>query len=147
MVAPDLDIHRIHATDTSLLQQFLETAGNSLETFRYFASRPLTVITNHLVTIVLSENGMPIGYGHLDKDGETVWLGIAVKEQMKGKGFGRRIMKFLVTAADELQLQQIMLTVDKSNSGAIALYKQFGFVEAGMINEQSVKMIRKSNHA
>jgi ribosomal protein S18 acetylase RimI-like enzyme len=142
MVSPAIHFHPVRAGNISLLQSFLENAGTSLSSFRYYAARPLSVISNHLVTVVITEDGQPAGYGHLDKDGDTIWLGIAVKEDRKGKGLGNSIMNYLVSAGDELQLEKICLTVDYDNTAAISLYKKFGFAEAGMINERSLKMMR-----
>jgi ribosomal protein S18 acetylase RimI-like enzyme len=142
MVADIIGMHAVTSEDPSLLQEFLADAGSSLASFRYYSSRPFSVIKNHLVTIVMTENGKAIGYGHLDKDGDTVWLGIAVSEQSKGKGFGSRIMQYLVSAGEEFGLKQIHLTVDNDNATAIRLYERFGFVKDKMINDQSLKMIK-----
>ena len=50
------------------VKQFLSNAGKSLETFRYFAKRPLSAMENHLLTLLALDGNTPIGYGHLDKD-------------------------------------------------------------------------------
>jgi hypothetical protein len=69
----------------------------------------------------------PIGYGHLDKEGDKTWLGVAVISRMRGKGFGERILFYLINRAKSMCLDKIHLSVDIINEGAIALYKKYGF--------------------
>lgn len=133
--------------DTTLLQQFIGGAGTSLQSFRYFQTRPLTVIENHVCTFLLIDNHTPIAYGHLDVSDEatiaahcgseekqtdmftkTIWLGIAVSESQKGKGFGKLMMDRLLYFAKENAITQIKLSVDNDNTAAIKLYEKVGFV-------------------
>ena len=139
MVA-DSVIQVIKPGDEQLLQQFLAGAGGSLQSFRYFNSRPLSVIGNHVVTAILLHNNSAVGYGHLDKDGDKVWLGIAVAEDFKGQGLGNKIMAFLIAQAKKNKLPRIYLTVDAANINAIKLYEKFGFVFVKDINEKSIMM-------
>ncbi|HLG03996.1 MAG TPA: GNAT family N-acetyltransferase [Bacteroidia bacterium] len=118
---------RITKSNTHLLQKFLDRAGSSLETFRYFAKRPLTVVENHVATWVIEEHGHIEAYGHLDKEGETVWLGIAVTEIARGKGFGRHMMRRLMESVEALGLRRVKLSVDNINGPAIKLYRESGF--------------------
>ncbi|MHB8259834.1 MAG: GNAT family N-acetyltransferase [Bacteroidia bacterium] len=132
---------------TALLQQFIEGAGTSLQSFRYFQTRPLTVIENHICTFLLIEDNTPIAYGHLDVSDEatiaahcgveekqpnlftkTIWLGIAVSESQKGRGFGKLMIDRLLYFAKENAITQIKLSVDNNNTAAIKLYEKVGFV-------------------
>lgn len=142
MVDELVSIKEIGNSDYVLLDKFLQNAGRSLSSFRYFNSRPTSVIENHLVTAVLIHNNAAVGYGHLEKVSDVIWLGIAVSENMIGKGFGKLIMSFLVTRADEMNLPHITLTVDKSNIKAIKLYTHFGFLYVRDINEHVQLMDR-----
>jgi ribosomal protein S18 acetylase RimI-like enzyme len=136
----DYNIHRINAGDTSQLDQFIHSAGSSLRTFRYFQNRPYSVLENHLVTCLLMNENKPIGYGHLDRNGDTVWLGIAVAEVFKGMGLGKLIMDFLVSTAKSKRLSKVKLTVDDGNIPAISFYKKFGFISQGALNENCLLM-------
>ena len=109
-------------TDYKVLQQFLDRAGSSLRTFRYFNHRPLTVVTNHLCTLIGLVDGRPVSYGHLDKEDGIVWLGICVAESEKGKGYGDQMMDALLEHRGE-----ISLAVDLDNLGAQKLYEKKGF--------------------
>jgi GNAT superfamily N-acetyltransferase len=115
--------------DIQLLSTFLKDAGNSLNTFRYFGKRPLECIQNHRYTIlVLNENEGPVAYGHLDPQGDILWLGICVSESQVGKGYGKMIMTALTEKADSDGISELILQVDKANANAVSLYKKFNFI-------------------
>lgn len=111
-------------TDLKKLQKFLDENQIGRKTFRYYEKRDLKVINNHICTILFEDNGESIGYGHLDKENDVVWLGIMVGDNLKGKGYGKKILSQLITKINN----DIFLTVDKDNHSATSLYKKFGFV-------------------
>jgi ribosomal protein S18 acetylase RimI-like enzyme len=143
MVMQDLELKILAKTDTELVKAFVENAGNSTETFRYFNKRPFEIIQQHVVTIVALYNNQPIAYGHLDKDGDTIWLGIAIAEAFRGKGLGKVVMQELVNQADARQIATVALSVDKANVNAIHLYQKFQFEHQGELNETVLLMKRK----
>ena len=114
-------------TNVYLLDRFLRRAGSSLVTFRYFATRPFSTVQNHVCTWVIEDRGEVEAYGHLDREGETVWLGIAVTCHVRGKGFGRAMMDRLMASARALGVTAVRLSVDNANEVAIRLYERFGF--------------------
>lgn len=122
-----MNFTRINISNSHLLENFVSRAGKSLETFRYFAKRPYSVVENHVCTWAIVEDGQTEAYGHLDKEGDTIWLGIAVTDHAKGKGYGRLMMQRLMDSALALGLQQVKLSVDHVNEAAIKLYERFGF--------------------
>jgi len=113
--------------DLKTLRAFLENAGSSLNTFRYFARRDLTAIGDHVLTVLSLENNVPVSYGHLDPENELVWLGICVSEEAAGKGHGNSMMTYLIDYAKRKDLREIYLKVDADNSRAKSLYDKFGF--------------------
>jgi len=113
--------------DLSALQSFLENAGDSLNTFRYFSKRDLSVIGGHVLTVLSMEDGVPVGYGHLDPENDVVWLGICVSQNAAGKGHGKAMMSYLVDFARNRNISEIYLKVDADNSRAVSLYHKFGF--------------------
>lgn len=122
-----LQFKRVDISNTHLLENFVKRAGKSLDTFRYFAKRPYTIVQQHACTWVILEDGQAEAYGHLDKEGDTVWLGIAVTDHARGKGYGRAMMQRLMDSALALGLQRVRLSVDHVNENAIRLYERFGF--------------------
>jgi ribosomal protein S18 acetylase RimI-like enzyme len=129
MSAGQLSVREIKCVenDLKMLQTFVANAGDSLKTFRYFATREVSVIGGHVLTVLLLDDGMPVGYGHLDPEGDAVWLGICLAAASRGRGYGRTIMEYLVESARRMGIPEIDLKVDADNSPAISLYRDFGF--------------------
>ena len=111
-----------------LVEEFLRNAGSSLDKFRYYRSRPVEAIKNHLVTLVALKGKKAVGYGHLDSENGKIWLGTAIAEVEKGNGLGKMIVERLITEANNKGVKTITLTVDNDNDAAIALYKKYDFV-------------------
>ncbi len=119
--------YRVTSPSDPLLKAFLDGAGDSLKTFRYFAKRPLEVIGNHVCTWLWIDEEEPVAYGHLDREGDTIWLGIAVQEQHRGKGYGSLMMTLLIDTAKGAGIRSLRLSVDHDNAAAIDLYERNGF--------------------
>ena len=125
-----MEILRITPENRHLVTAFLEIAGaNTLEKFRYYQSRPLEIIDNHVATFVIFHKNQSIAYGHLDKEEDTIWLGIAIVETFHGQGIGKLMMCHLLTFARLEKIPNIKLAVDRDNDAAIPLYQKFGFKE------------------
>lgn len=134
MVIQNLEIKKANITD---LKIFIDNAGRSLKTFRYFQSRPLKIIENHIITVLLFSENIPVAYGHLEKEGENIWLGIAVSYAYKSNGYGNLILNYLINYAVIHNIKNIKLTVDKDNIVAIKLYEKNGFKFELDLNENS----------
>jgi ribosomal protein S18 acetylase RimI-like enzyme len=121
---------RVEAIDSDFdnLNCFLTNAGSSLKKFRYFSTRDVEVIRNHIYTILLTnDNSEPVAYGHLDPEDNKVWLGICVSEKFINQGLGSRIMASLTEKADSIFINELYLQVDIDNVSAVNLYKKFNF--------------------
>ena len=66
-------------------------------------------------------------------------LGIAVAAAHRGRGIGVALMSEAFAWADEVGVQKIVLSVYPHNTGAIALYRRFGFAEEGRLARHSRK--------
>ena len=127
---------RITSQNRSLVTNFLEHAGaGTLEKFRYFQSRPLEIIDNHVATFIIRHESNAIAYGHLDKEDENIWLGIAIAEAFHGRGLGNLMMTHLLAFARIQKIPTIKLAVDIDNHSAIPLYQKFGFKEVNRIKK------------
>lgn len=123
-----MDIIQITPQDHRLVRGFLDIAGaGTLEKFRYFNSRPLEIMNEHLATFVIRHQAQSIAYGHLDPENEIIWLGIAIAKGFQGQGLGTLLMTHLLTYARLHDLKMLKLAVDTDNNAAIFLYKKFGF--------------------
>lgn len=119
-----MNIISITNKNVNLLKKFIEL--NDSKNFRYFNSRNVNVIKNHIVTLLVIDDNDIIGYGHLDFE-KYIWLGICVLKKFRGKGYGKLIIKKLIEVANKKNIENIFLTVDKENIPAINLYKKFDF--------------------
>ncbi len=123
-----MEIIRITATNRPLVTDFLKIAGaTTLQKFRYYDSRSLDIMDHHLATFVIRHQDSSIAYGHLDREEDTIWLGIAIAENFQGKGLGTLMMTHLLSYARLQEIPKIKLAVDLDNEAAIPLYKKFGF--------------------
>lgn len=69
----------------------------------------------------------PVGYGYVDE--HTPELAVAVVPNARGLGVGSALMRALLAQAREDGYGALSLAVDRHNEGAIALYRQFGFLQ------------------
>lgn len=111
----------------NLLRDFLEFLGRGAHSFRYFSKRDLSVVRDHVTSIILQVAGRPIGYGHIEIESEVSWLGIAVAGDSVGNGWGSVIISKLLNSACDYGLREVDLKVDPDNSAAIRLYSKHGF--------------------
>ena len=119
-------IIEITEKNTVLLFNFIK--NNTLpNTFRYFNRRSINVINNHLLTLILVDKELPVGYAHIDFDHNKYWLGICILENYQGNGYGKKIMEYIFNNEKIKNIDNIYLTVDKLNIIAINLYKKFKF--------------------
>ena len=131
-----MEITRITNHNLKLLKEFIVSMGNSSNSFRYFKTRTIRAIDNHMVTFIgIIEENIPVCYGHLDVEEDLIWLGICVTAAYKGRGYGNCMMERLILYAKHNNVNEINLSVDKSNLSAIHLYEKFGF-----------KMVKENEH-
>lgn len=143
----DISLVDINSNNSSLITQFLNGASESIKSFRYFNSRPLSVISNHIKTVIALCDNKPIGYGHLDKESNTIWFGVAISDNFKGKGIGKKITTYLINYADCSEIIELKLSVDINNVIAINMYKKFGFTIDKKLNTNVLIMKRNNNEA
>lgn len=123
-----MKIVKIDEAAIGLLRKFISLIGASGSSFRYFHTRPAEIISNHVVTLLgLDDAGTPVCYGHLDREDDTVWLGICVAEGHTGQGLGGKMMTALLDAGDRAGIREIKLSVDNNNLSGIHLYEKNGF--------------------
>lgn len=79
------DILASNLGDCDNLQTFLDNLSQEENGFRYYERRKFDVLENHLRTLLVFSGNDPIGYGHLDREADKVWLGIAIQSSFTGK--------------------------------------------------------------
>lgn len=125
------------------VESFMKDCDDSFNYFRYYEKRSFDVINNHIQTILLYEMNKPIGYGHLEEENGKVWLGIILRNDKKGKGYGKYIIEYLVDYNKKNKGGPVFLTVDIKNSVAINLFEKSGFKIDSKFNNRSYLMKHK----
>jgi perosamine synthetase len=117
----------INENNTSYLEEFINKIDS--HNFRYFKNRTVSVIKNHFLTIVLTDNNIPFGYAHIDLDDDIYWFGICLHKEYQGKGIGNKLMEYIFNHCKVKKLNKVYLTVDTDNFAAFHLYKKHNFIE------------------
>lgn len=122
-------IIEVDNTNKELLETFIPKM-NCNTFFRYFKKRDINIIQNHIVTLLIMDNDVHVGYVHIDHD-DKYWFGIYIDDLYQNRGLGNKIMKYLLYHYHykTKDLSEIHLTVDNDNERAIKLYKKHDFVE------------------
>ena len=126
---PNFDIEQIKNSkaDIKKLESFIENSKENQTNFRYFLNRDLSVVANHRYTILLKIDQEYLGYAHLDREDDDVWLGISISKKIQCLGFGNILMEDLISYAKRTNLKKIKLSVDFENAKAENLYEKYGF--------------------
>jgi ribosomal protein S18 acetylase RimI-like enzyme len=133
------NIIEITESNKEVLEKFI--SNNILpNSFRYFDKRKSDVIKHHVITIILLDFNLPIGYAHIDFDDNTYWFGICILDDYKNKGYGTQLMKYIFNHEKIKKINEIHLTVDKINNNAMHLYLKFHFI---IIDEKDTLFIMK----
>lgn len=133
-----MNIIEINNYNISFLQNFLK--NDIPKTFRYFNKRNIKVIENHFLTVILIVDNREIGYAHIDFDDGKYWFGICILSDYQGKGYGKKLIQFVLNNSKLRNIKEIYLSVDKINENAIKLYKNFNFI---IISETETYFIMK----
>ena len=90
------------------------------------------LLTDWALGIVAERDGRAVAYvGMLIALDEGQITNVAVHPDLRRAGLGAAVVEAMVVEARRLGLTQISLEVRASNQAAIALYRRFGFFEAG----------------
>lgn len=82
--------------------------------------------------LVLEHQGEIRGYAILSvAAGEAHILNLCISPELRGYGYGARLLDELLARSRALQVQQVLLEVRPSNETAVLLYKKRGFVRIG----------------
>jgi ribosomal protein S18 acetylase RimI-like enzyme len=103
--------------------------------FRYFDSRTIDCLQNHITTLLFKSKDEIFGYTHIDKHNDKYWFGIYIVPEFRHKKLGKLLMNY--TIQNNIYLcNTIYLTVDSNNIPAIQLYKKYGFIEINTDNNK-----------
>jgi len=89
--------------------------------------------------ILVTENGEPLGfaaYGKMDDDDTWKLHKIYVLPNTQGKGLGRRLLEYVITAVKKHGAQQLILNVNRYNK-ARQFYERLGFT---VLHEEDINI-------
>jgi len=94
--------------------------------------------------VAVGADGHVVGHLYIQREDHPVTrhvasLGIAVSAEARGRGIGTALMDQAVRWARSVGVDKIVLSVYPNNTGAIALYRKFGFVQEGRLARHSRK--------
>jgi len=139
-------MRRFELGDRELVVEFFEQMGgesraffnrgdgnkqNALEFFRKEGDEPNAI---RFLSSVTDENGKEIMTGYVfawDMNSKIPTLGIAVREEYKGKGLGRLLIKHLRDYLEPNGYGGVMLTTSFANIRGQSLYTRMGFEHIG----------------
>lgn len=82
----------------------------------------------HYTYYLLKEDGQAFGYIGFHPDGESLFLSkFYIRKDMRGQGYGKETLEFIVDYCKEEGLKSIWLTVNRMNDSTIDIYKKLGF--------------------
>ncbi|WXR62185.1 GNAT family N-acetyltransferase [Peptostreptococcaceae bacterium AGR-M142] len=77
---------------------------------------------------MVKDNDRQIGFLHLKKDEDKLYIDtFAIKKEEQGKGYGKRVLKDMLTRVREKEFKKVSLDVMDDNKRAISLYGKIGF--------------------
>jgi len=120
-----IDIIEINQSNAAVLQEFIGTIND--KHFRYYQTRTIDIIKNHVSTILLKCNTITVGYAHIDLE-DKYWVGIYLDPEYRNKGIGKLLLSYIISNARFHNIHELHLTVDYDNTNAIALYTKTGFI-------------------
>lgn len=72
----------------------------------------------------------------------TMEHSVYVREDQRGRGLGRRLLRALITRAEQEGVHVLVGCIDASNAGSIRLHQQLGFQHAGTFAQVGFKFGR-----
>jgi len=90
---------------------------------------------------VLIDKSKIVGFGHLDafskrEKRHVVKLGIVMHPEYQGKGFGKKLLDYMIAVAEEEGIEKIWLATYADNPRALELYRSRGFVVEGVFRRE-----------
>lgn len=89
--------------------------------------------SDRVTFVVVRLEGMAVGCGALVRDpaGFAEIKRMYLAPAARGRGFGRHLLQFLLSSADDEGLSPVRLETGVHNAEALSLYRSLGFVERG----------------
>lgn len=96
----------------------------------------------HIVVVIENELGITVGWASLNIfNSRCCYSGVAdisiyIQRDMRGKGFGKKLLEYLIDMAKEKGFHKLVLSTFDYNEAGKRLYKSKGFREVGTYMNQ-----------
>jgi RimJ/RimL family protein N-acetyltransferase len=81
---------------------------------------------------LIYEDGIVVGQVQLDSYADqTATLGLVVKPQLRGQGYGKRILRALLEREEVAQLLRLEATIEPDNTASLRCFESAGFRQQG----------------
>lgn len=133
-------IRQFEEKDLPIIHAFFDQMGaestkffNTNDVNRNFAVKFVTEKNKSIIRWLAEEDGVMIGYVFLwDIDTTLPWLGIAVHDEHKGKGIGKKLIEHAHSWAESNNKGGVILITAKDNLRGQKLYEGMGYQHYGV---------------
>jgi len=128
LINQNIQVVEITTENKALLDNFILNINS--EYFRYYNSRTIDVIKDHILTMLFYDTikNKYFGYTHIDFC-EQYWFGIYLDSDYRGKKLGDLLCKYTLSHKKLNSITDVSLSVDTDNNSAVKLYLNNGFEE------------------
>ena len=131
----DITVREIENGDEGRINEFFDAMGGEVRALfnRHDHNRQgvLKQLTRPLPSRkywLAEEDGLMLGYVFLlDTDTGIPTMGIALRDECRGKGLGKRLVRFVIDEAKKMGKGGLQVTTHTANIRAQALYEAVGF--------------------
>ena len=135
-----MKIREFLPADLPMIHGFFDQMGKESTTFfnqndvnRNFAVKFVTEKNKSIIRWLAEEDGKMLGYVFLwDIDTTLPWLGIAVREDRKGQGIGKKLVEHANQWAEQNGKGGVMLITASNNTRGQYLYEATGYEKFGV---------------
>ena len=123
----NIKVVKINDQNISDLDSFIPKMKS--DHFRYFNTRTIENVKSHLITYLFFDTvkNEYFGYTHVDHF-EKYWFGIYLHHEYCGKKIGNILLNYTLLNCFAKNINEISLSVDKSNEIATKMYKKNNFI-------------------
>ena len=133
-------IREFQESDISMIEEFFDQMGtetirffNTNDVNRKFALKFINEKNRSIIRWLAEENKVMVGYVFLwDIDTTLPWLGIAVRDEYKGQGLGKKLIDHAHDWAEANGKGGVILITAKDNQRGQKLYESMGYQNYGV---------------
>lgn len=133
-------IREFQESDISMIEEFFDQMGtetirffNTNDVNRKFALKFINEKNRSIIRWLAEENKVMVGYVFLwDIDTTLPWLGIAVRDEYKGQGLGKKLIDHAHDWAEANGKGGVILITAQDNQRGQKLYESMGYQNYGV---------------